>query len=127
MRKYTRKRMHFVSYLPMFKTDYSTNLITVVFAVVDASSEMQNLTELTKQGYSIARLGKKTANHMLCEGEISRLEIHDEKKTAVAVAYFNKQLSRRTVVIEGSRRQAIRFSVTNDTGSINLVEGEINI
>lgn len=125
VRKYTRKRMHFVSYLPLFKIDYSTNLVTVMLAVVDASSEIQTLTELTKQGYSLAKIIRKPVNNMLCEGEISRLQIQDDKKTSVAVAYFDKQLSRRTAVIEAPRRQVVKFLVTNETGSATLVEGEI--
>lgn len=124
VRKYTRKRMHFVAFLVMTKPDTTNNTLSIAYEVPDAENETVSAADLSKLGYSPAKFRKKPASQMLCEGEVSRLHINDEQKTCLPVAYFNKQACRRIITVELKRKQLLPFAITD--GSNNMMcEGEI--
>lgn len=124
VRKYTRKRMHFVTYLPMYKADLTANTMTLNLTVVEASNETPALNELIKQGFYQAKILKKLSNQMLCEGECSYFQLYDEKIT-LSVAYFNKHISSRVVTIPLPKRRAIKFNVCSSDGRSTILEGEV--
>lgn len=124
VRKSTRKRMHFVTFLPMYRTDLTSSSLTLNLTVVKASNETQAINELIKQGFSQTKLLKKVTNQMLCEGEHTQLKIHDGENITLPVAYFNKHISSRTVTVSIPQNGVLKFSVHSASGKSSIVEGE---
>lgn len=124
MRKYTRKRMHFIKYIVMYKTDISSKRCQIAFVIVTHGNETAMKNEWLKDSFSQARFSKESGQQMTCEGEISHMTVTGNPPQTVSVAFFSKQKSFRTLTCDLPSNQLVRFSITNQEGTI-AGEGEM--
>lgn len=124
MRKYTRKRMHFIKYLVMCKTDIYTNKCQIALVIVTNSNETLLKNEWVRDGFTQARFTREPGQLMMCEGELSKITIIDTPLVGIPVAFFSKQRCNRIIVCNLPANQLLHFLIHSQCGTL-LGEGEI--
>jgi len=124
MRKYTRKRMHFVKHLVMFRPGAYDNTFEIALVVVTTGNEVSLRNEWISSGYIQGRCIQDLGQQMMCEGERTTLTILGNPVIDVPVAFFSKQVSSRVIQLSRSPNQIVRFQVSDQQGQ-RLGEGEI--
>lgn len=124
MRKHTRKKMLFIKYFVMYKTDICAKKCQLAFVIVTHGNETALKHEWIKDGFSQAKFSKELGQLMMCEGEISKVTVMVNLSQTVSVAFFSKQKSFRTLVYDLLPSQLVRFAITNQEGIV-AADGEM--
>lgn len=118
MRKYTRKRMHFIKYLLMYRMDQGSPSCELALVIVTNSNEASSRVKWLKKGFTEATFSQEPGQQMMCEGETTYITIENTLIQRVPISFFSKQKCSQVMQCSLSSDQRIQFCLSNQNNEI---------